>query len=206
MKGFYFITDSALSLKGNIYDVQQAVLAGVVMIQYRQKECSGKTMYEEAARLKAASSGIPFIVNDRVDVALAVNADGVHLGEEDLPYEKARELLGTKKIIGLSVHSAEQARWAEEKGVDYLGIGPIFTTQTKVDAKEPCGVEMIREIKTRCRLPIVAIGGIRPDNVTQVIQAGADAVCAISGTVAMPDVKKAIEEFQLCFTRGDRGE
>ncbi len=202
MRGFYFITDARLSLRGNAYDVQQAVLAEVAMIQYRHKECSGRDMYEEAVRLKSLSGDIPFIVNDRVDIALAVDADGVHLGAHDLPYEQARKILGTKKIIGLSVDSAEQARWAEKRGVDYLGVGPIFVTQTKVDAKEPCGVTMIRDIKKRCGLPVVAIGGICYDNVAQVIQAGADAVCAISATVTMPDIKKAIEGFQLCFNEG----
>lgn len=202
MNGFYFVTDSTLSIKGNMDDVQQAVLARVAMIQYREKKYSSKEMCEEAERLKKISSGIPFIVNDRVDVALAIEADGVHLGDEDLPYKKARKLLGTKKIIGLSVHSIEQARWAEEEGADYLGVGPVFATQTKANAQEPCGITMISDIKRKCRIPIVAIGGIHYDNVAQVIKAGADAVCAISATVAMSDVKKSVEEFQSFFTGG----
>lgn len=201
MKGFYFITDSTLSLRGNCHDVRQAVAAGATIVQYREKEASSKCLYEEALVLKKICAKIPFIINDRVDIALAIDASGVHLGSEDFPYLQARKILGKKKIIGLSVHSVSQALWAQKNGADYLGVGPIFATATKTDAKPPCGILLIQEIKKRCRIPIVAIGGINLNNVQQVVDCGADAVCAISATVKQKNIKEAVKNFQDFFNR-----
>jgi thiamine-phosphate pyrophosphorylase len=197
MRGYYFITDAGLSLAGNLADVRAAAAAGVTIVQYRNKSNVTRDMYEEALLLKTAcGENAKFIINDRIDIALAVDADGVHIGQEDMPYEQARRLLGPGKIIGVTVHDLDEALAAEAAGVDYLGLSPIFATGTKGDAGEPCGTGLIRSIKAECRIPVVAIGGIGLSNVDEVIAAGADMVCAISAVVTKADVRAAIMEFQ----------
>ena len=204
MKGYYFITDAELSRAGTVNDVQQAVAAGVEVIQYRCKDGSSAEFYAEALALKKICRGALFIVNDRVDIALAVEADGVHLGQDDLPLPVARKLLGPGKTIGLSVHSAAGAIQAEALGADYLGVGPIFSTQTKLDAGPPVGIELIRQIKSVVKLPIVAIGGITLANASEARCAGADCVCAISAVVGSENVTAEIEKFQGVFGLGGR--
>ena len=199
MKGYYFITDSRLSRAGNVRDVEQALAAGVRVVQHRDKEADLAAMIAEARRLRCLCQEALFLVNDRVEVALAVGADGVHLGQEDLHYREARRLLGEKKIIGITVNTPEQALEAARLGADYLGVSPIFATRTKPDAGEPAGLTLLREIRRRVRLPLIAIGGITLDNAPSVIEAGADGVCAISAVVTRPDVRGAIEEFQGLF-------
>jgi len=200
IKGYYFITDAGLSKNGNIKDVQNAVDAGVSVIQYRSKFNNTEAMIEEAAALKEICKGKAlFIINDIVGIALSVDADGVHVGQGDMPHETARKLLGKDKIIGVTVHGLKEAIIAERRGADYLGVSPIFSTTTKKDAGEACGVELIREIKKNCKIPVTAIGGIGIDNVKEVIAAGADAICAISAVVTKDDVKKEIRRFQEFF-------
>ena len=199
MKGYYFITDTRLSRAGNARDLEQALAAGVRVVQHRDKEASAAAMITEARILRHLCRGALFLVNDRVEVALAVAADGVHLGQEDLHYREARRLLGAKKIIGITVNTVAQALEAASLGADYLGVSPIFATQTKPDAGEPAGLHLLREIRRRVRLPLVAIGGITLDNAPDVIAAGADSVCAISAVVTRPDVREAVEEFQKLF-------
>jgi len=197
MRGYYFITDSGLSLSGNISDVRSAIAAGVKVAQYRNKSNITRDMYEEALSLKRICEGkADFIINDRLDVALAVGADGVHIGLEDMPYGEARRLLGPDKIIGVTVHDLEESLEAEAMGADYIGLSPIFATGTKGDAGAPCGTGLIAEVKKRCRVPLVAIGGIDLSNVDEVIAAGADMVCAISAVVTKQDVAAAILKFQ----------
>jgi len=197
MRGYYFITAAGLSLAGNLSDVRAAVAAGVTVVQYRNKSNITRDMYEEALLLKSACGGkAKFIVNDRIDIALAVDADGVHIGQEEMPYEQARRLLGPGKIIGVTVHDLDEALEAETRGADYLGLSPIFATGTKDDAGAPCGTAVIAELKKHCRVPVVAIGGIGLSNVDEVVAAGADMVCAISAVVTKPDVAAAILEFQ----------
>ena len=137
MKGYYFITDTGLSRAGNVKDVRRALTAGVGIVQYRAKETGTRTMLTEARELKSLCQGAIFLINDRVDVALAVDADGVHLGQEDMPYETARRLLGPDKIIGITVSTLAEARTAARQGADYLGVSPIFFTRTKPDAGTP---------------------------------------------------------------------
>jgi thiamine-phosphate pyrophosphorylase len=199
VKGFYFITDAGLSRAGNLSDVQQAVAAGVMVVQYREKQAATGVMVEEARRLRQLCRGVTFLVNDRVDVALAAAADGVHLGQDDLPYAAARRLLGKKRIIGLTVGSLAEALEAQSLGADYLGVSPIFATLTKHDAGPPAGLALLNEIRKRVTLPLVAIGGITAANAPEVIRAGADLVCAISAVVTTPDVKAEIEKFQALF-------
>ncbi|MEI8349564.1 MAG: thiamine phosphate synthase [Candidatus Omnitrophota bacterium] len=199
MKGYYFITDAILSRAGNFSDVRNALRAGVRVVQYRNKCGSTKAMHEEALSLRALCKDILFIINDRIDIALSVGADGVHLGQEDLPYASARKLLGKKKIIGMTVHSVAEAKRAQSLGADYIGVSPIFTTQTKNDAGKALGVTIIEKIKKEVQLPLVAVGGIDLINAAFVITAGADSLCAISAVIRKANVKNEIEKFQRLF-------
>lgn len=200
IKGYYFITDARLSRAGNINDVKSAVAAGVSIVQYRNKDAGTKELYEEALKLKKiCKNKTLFIINDRIDIALAVDADGVHIGTEDMPYDVARGLLGKKKIIGLTAHNIEEAKKAERLGADYVSVSPIFATSTKLDAGKPVGVSLIKKIKKPLKIPIIAIGGITLDNAKEVVRAGAEGLCAISAVVTKKDTKKEIKKFQKFF-------
>jgi len=203
MRGYYFITDSNLSIAGNISDVQNAVRAGVSFVQYREKDKDTLFLYREALQISeiCRSFNTPFVVNDRIDIAMAVDADGVHLGQTDMPYDVARSLLGKKKIIGITVHNIEEAILAEKQGADYIGVAPIFSTATKKDAGEPCGLKGLEEIKKVCKIPVAAIGGINISNAHDVIKAGADMICAISAVVSSNDVFGEIEKFNSLFKK-----
>lgn len=200
IKGYYFITDADISKSGNASDVRAAITTGVTVVQYRSKLDSTEHMIKEAKELKRICAGKAlFIINDRVGICLSVDADGVHLGQGDMSYETARDLLGRDKIIGVTVHDLKEAVMAEKKGADYLGVSPIFSTTTKDDAGRPCGAALIKEIKKACRVPVTAIGGIDLDNAKEVIDAGADAICAISAVITKDDVKGEVEKFQALF-------
>lgn len=200
MKGYYFITEPALSLAGVIGDTVDALRAGTTIVQYRQKSGSSAALYTEALELRALCRSALFLVNDRIDIAMAVNADGVHIGRDDLPLPVARRLLGPKRVIGVSVRSLDEAVRAVDEGANYLGVGPIFATTTKGDAGRPVGIELLQEIRRECKLPLAAIGGITPANAREVITAGADMVCAISAVVGAPDVGRAVRSFQDLFS------
>jgi thiamine-phosphate pyrophosphorylase len=199
MKGYYFITDSRLSRQGNTSDVKNALAAGVEVVQYREKFLDSARMYEEALKLRKICKDITFIINDRLDLALGVNADGLHLGKKDIPYAVARRILGKKKIIGLTVHSLKEAMQAERLGADYIGVAPIFPTATKIDAQKPVGTKLLKEIRKKVNIPIVAIGGISLLNAEEVIRSGVDCLCAISAVVRKPNVRKEIMKFQRLF-------
>jgi thiamine-phosphate pyrophosphorylase len=204
VKGYYFITDTGLSKAGNSSDVAHALTAGVQVIQYRRKEASSRELYEEALTLQNLCRGkAVFLVNDRVDIAVAVQADGVHIGQEDLPYAAARAILGSGKIIGVTVHNLDEALNAEKAGANYLGVSPIFATTTKLDAGKPAGLTLIRQIKSAVKIPVTAIGGIHLENAASVVEAGADSLCAISAVVTKPDVSRAIREFQRLYHLAD---
>ncbi len=200
MRGFYFITDAQLSRAGIFNDVKSAIAAGVEVVQYRNKSLSTKMMFEQALILRKLCRKITFLINDHVDLALAVGADGVHLGQDDLSFKAARELLGKNKIIGLTVHSLSQAQDAEKIGANYLGVSPIFGTKTKSDAGKPVGCALIKSIKQKVSLPIIAIGGINLSNAREVISAGADGLAVISAVITKPDVKNEIKKFQKLFS------
>jgi thiamine-phosphate pyrophosphorylase len=153
-------------------------------------------MVEEASEIKRiCSDRAIFLVNDRIDVALAVDADGVHIGQDDMPIELAKKLLGANKIIGLSVSDTNEAIEAEKSGADYVGLGPIFDTATKKDAGKGIGPLKIREVKDAIKIPVVAIGGINKENCESVIQNGADSLVAISAVVCSDDVKRETRYF-----------
>jgi thiamine-phosphate pyrophosphorylase len=201
VKGYYFITDSKLSRAGNKSDVSSAVSCGVKTVQYRNKNAETREMYQEALELSeiCRDAGSLFLINDRLDIALAVEADGVHVGQLDMPCIKARRLLGEGKIIGVTVHNPAEAILAEREGADYLGVSPIFQTATKPDAGKPAGIRLIEEIREHVRIPLIAIGGINHSNAADVVRAGADGLCAISCVVAEENVRERIQRFQELF-------
>ncbi|OGS23268.1 MAG: thiamine-phosphate diphosphorylase [Elusimicrobia bacterium RIFOXYA2_FULL_39_19] len=200
IRGYYFITDSGLSKKGNLSDVKNAVKAGVSVVQYRNKSGSSRELFDEALELKKICAGKAlFIINDRIDIALAVNADGVHLGLEDMYYKEARKILGKGKIIGLTVHNIKEALQARRWGADYLGFSPVFATNTKADAGKPAGTKLLAAVKSGVNIPVVAIGGINLSNAGEVVRAGADSLCAISAVITSNDVVKEIKKFQKMF-------
>jgi thiamine-phosphate pyrophosphorylase len=201
VKGYYFITDSKLSRAGNESDVLSAVSCGVRVVQYRNKNAETREMYQEAMRLGeiCRDLGSIFLINDRIDIALAAEADGVHLGQSDMPCPAARRLLGPDKVIGVTVHNLAEALEAQSVGADYLGVSPIFQTATKPDAGKPAGIRLIEEIQREVDIPLIAIGGINHDNATEVVRAGADGLCAISCVVAKENVKEEISKFQEIF-------
>jgi thiamine-phosphate pyrophosphorylase len=205
MRGFYFITDAGLSRAGNVSDVKSALAAGVKVVQYRDKHSAPRLCRQEALVLRRLCRDALFLVNDRVDLALEVGADGVHLGQDDMDLEAARKLLGSNRIIGFTVHNVAEAVEAESRGADYLGVSPIFPTATKADAGRPAGLELLREIRGRVALPLAAIGGLTLATAASVIRAGADAICAISAVVTRPDVRMEIEKFQEFFKQENHG-
>lgn len=180
--------------------VKDALAGGADLIQYREKEASTREMIKEGRELLKLTrrAGVSLIINDRVDVALAIAADGVHLGQDDLPLEDARRLIGSDKIIGISTHNLQEAVAAERGGADYLGFGAIFPTETKRDSQLK-GLVGLREIKTVIKIPVLAIGGISLDNVNQVREAGADGVAVVSAIVAAPDPAAATARFKNVF-------
>lgn len=204
---FYLVTDSGLSKKGTLSDVKEAIEAGCKIVQYREKNRSTKEMIGEAAEIKRiCSDKAIFLVNDRIDVALAVDADGVHIGQDDMPIGTARMLLGEDKLIGLTVHNKDEAIEAEKKGADYVGLSPIFDTATKKDAGDGIGSEKIQEIKTAISIPVVAIGGINKENCESVVQNGADSLVAISAVICSDDVKSEIKSFIDIIRKIRRGK
>jgi thiamine-phosphate pyrophosphorylase len=180
----YPITDTQIS--GLSHAEQVAIFAerGATVVQIREKQASAVEFYEQAraALAIAAERGVHLIINDRVDIALATGATGVHLGQDDLPPEAARRLLGEDAVIGYSTHSVAQALEAARMPIDYLAIGPVFTTSTKENPDPVVGLEGLRAVKAAIgSLPLVAIGGIKPANTAEVLAAGADSVAMISG-------------------------
>ena len=167
-------------------------------MQLREKDCSTREFIEQALTLKdlLKTRGVPLIINDRVDVAQAVEADGVHLGQTDMPLENAKSLLGNSMIIGISAESLPDAIKAEKGGADYLGVSPIYATPTKTDTAPPLGLEGLREIRKAVRIPLVGIGGLSKDNSADVIRCGADGVAVVSAIVAADDPKAAAKELK----------
>jgi len=186
--GLCFITDRSIC-NLSCEEMSLAVLkSGVKWIQYREKNKTRKDMYEDSVKLRALTKDYHaiFIVNDYPDIALSVDADGVHLGQDDLPLKEARRIMGKKKIIGISTHSVEQAISAEAGGADYIGFGPVFHTTTK-DAGIPKGTDMVREVKRQVHIPVVAVGGIDLGNIRRVLETGVDAV-AVSSALLRGDI------------------
>ena len=193
----YVVLDRTAARGRDLVELLALALAGGSrMIQLREKEWPSGRLLPLAEKLRAAcaAAGATFIVNDRVDLALAVGADGVHLGQDDLPARAARPLLRPGMILGISTHSVEQARAAQADGADYVAVGSMFATTSKADF-QLVGPDLMRKLRGEIRVPLIGIGGITPDNVSEVIQAGADGVAVISAVCAAPDPKAAAARF-----------
>ncbi|MBI4844232.1 MAG: thiamine phosphate synthase [Nitrospirae bacterium] len=189
------ITDSAIAGISNPEIAKRAFSAGVRTIQLREKRAPKRDIFKDAEEIRklALRYNATFIVNDYVDIALAVDADGLHLGQDDMPVKEARKILGKKKIIGVSTHSIKQAVKAQEEGADYIGFGPVFRTTTK-DAGRPKGLKMLREVRSKVSIPIAAIGGITSETSSSLFAAGAD-VLAVSSAILSGDIEKNIRTF-----------
>lgn len=191
---FYVITDRLLSRGCSHADVvRKAIDGGATCIQLREKDASSRELYLLASELRAITreKDTVLIINDRLDIALAVGADGVHLGQDDLPVDAARGIMPPEMILGVSVDNPRQAREAQAMGASYLGAGAVFATATKADAGEPVGLQAISKICRIVDIPVVGIGGINLHNAGQVIQAGAAGVAVISAVVAADDITLA---------------
>ncbi len=198
LSGLYIILDPSVCPPRPLIEVlETAAEAGAVLFQYRNKTASMKDAYVEALALRqaAAKAGVLFIVNDRCDLALAIDADGVHLGQGDLPLDLARKVMGSEKLIGISTHSPTQVRDATAGKPDYLGFGPIFTPGSKQDHDPVVGLEGLRAIRSLTPLPVFAIGGIHLDRVDDVVRAGANGVAVISAILKAPDISHAVRSF-----------
>ena len=190
----YLVTDRGLSLGRDLETVVlQAVQGGVTLVQLREKDIDTREFITLGQRLKAAlaGSGVPLLINDRVDVALAIDADGVHIGQSDMPYEIARRLLGPDKIIGLSVETMDEVIAANDLDVDYVAVSPVFATTTKTDTLTPFGYEGLEKACKLTRHPICGIGGMNASTVGEAIARGADGVAVVSAIVSAPDPCKA---------------
>ncbi|MEW6599387.1 MAG: thiamine phosphate synthase [Nitrospirota bacterium] len=191
----YLVTDTRIAGLSHTRIVRRMINAGIRTIQLREKCLSKKDIYHTAVDIRKFTKkcGVVFIMNDYPDIALAVDADGVHLGQEDMPVAEARKIIGKQKIIGVSTHSLSQAIRAQEDGADYIGFGPMFHTTTK-DAGSPRGITSLRRVAQHITIPIVAIGGITWENVNTVLKSGADAT-AVSSGILYGDIKANVKKF-----------
>lgn len=200
----YLVTDRGLSKLPFYEMIEKAVEGGVTVVQLREKSLSTREFIEEAIEVKKIleGRGIPLIINDRVDITIAVEADGVHLGNEDMPVELARKILGKKFIIGASAGSVEEAIEKERMGADYIAVSPVFPTPTKPDAGQPLGLDGVREMKKFIKVPLIGIGGINRENVVEVIKSGADGVAVVSAIVSSVDPEKSARELRELIKKG----
>ena len=199
MFDLYVVTDESLSKgRSNVEIARLAYEGGADVVQLRMKNASKEDMLKDALKIKEIADDFSkfFIVNDNIEVAIESNADGVHLGQSDLPLEKAIEMIGPNKMIGISVTTVEEAKKAEAGGAAYVGVGSIFATSTKPDATQSLGLDAIYKIRQEVNIPIVAIGGINQGNIQSVIRAGADCAAVVSAVVAQDDVKKAAHDLR----------
>jgi len=195
----YLVTDRSLSKGRSTAEIVAAAVAGgVSCIQLREKSCGTRKFLNEALALQPLlkSRNIPLIINDRLDIALAIEADGVHLGQSDMPLGRARKIAGDSLIIGISAESVDDALRAEQQGADYIGISPVFSTPTKTDIAPPLGLEGVRQIRALVDIPLVGIGGINSDNAESVLAAGADGIAVVSAIVSAADPAGAAKKLK----------
>jgi thiamine-phosphate diphosphorylase len=205
----YLVTDRELSMgRGNLSIVQSAAKGGVSCVQLREKNCSTREFIEEALILKEflKKQNIMLLINDRVDVALAVGADGVHLGQKDLPFAMAKKIVGDSMVVGISTETFDDAARAEKEGADYIGVGPIYPTSTKTDTGEPLGLDGLRHIRKLVKIPIVAIGGLNHTNAKSAIKYGADGIAVVSAIVSAKNPEKAANELKKIIVKAKNNE
>lgn len=192
----YLITDSKLANYSMEQIIVKAIAGGATIVQYREKDADTQGLIRIADRLHkiTKASGIPLIINDRVDIALAVDAEGVHVGQEDMPVSMARKIIGPEKILGVSVGTVTEALKAVGGGADYLGAGDIFGTTSKDDAGEPIGLKMLKKIAEAVSVPVVGIGGVTKTNAGSVMEMGADGIAVISAIISKPNPEKEARE------------
>lgn len=200
----YLLTDRKI-LKGRdlIRAVEEAIRGGVTLLQLREKEASTREYYELALKMKELTHSfkLPLIINDRLDIALAADADGLHIGQEDLPLTAARKLLGPGKILGLSVSNVQEAMYGEQNGADYLGAGAVYHTGSKDMAEPPIGPEELKRIKDAVSIPVVAIGGIGLSNIHEVKETGVDGVAVISAILGSQEIEGTARELINAWRR-----
>lgn len=193
----YLVTDSDILEGRDFYNcIEEALKGGVTILQLREKDASGKEFLERAIKLRELTKkyNVKFIINDRVDIAMVCNADGVHVGQSDIPANKVRELIGEDKIVGVSARTVEEALIAKENSADYLGVGAMFTTTTKLDAKS-VSIEKLKEIKKAVDLPIVAIGGLSLNNIDKLKVCNVDGYAVVSAILGAPNIKLECEKW-----------
>jgi thiamine-phosphate pyrophosphorylase len=206
LRGLYLLLDPAASSSRSLADVlKEAADHGVRLFQYRDKQASMSEAYRQGTELRrvSADAGALLIVNDRCDLALAVDADGVHVGQTDLPLAEARLLMGPEKILGVSTHTPAQATAALAERPDYLAYGPIFATLTKLDHEAVVGIDELRKIRRRVPVPLFAIGGIAAGDVNKILETGADGVAVCSAVLQAPDIGHAVDAFMKQFVKSD---
>lgn len=190
------ITEDAGPGRGHLEVARAALAGGATLVQLRDKGATAAALFRLAAALLplCRQAGVPLVVNDRLDVALAAGADGVHLGQDDLPAAEARRLLGPDRILGVSAATPAEARAAEQAGADYVGVGPVFPTATKPDAGEAVGLKALAAVRAAVAIPVLAIGGITAANAGAAVAAGADGVAVISAVSRAPDMAAAVRD------------
>lgn len=199
----YLVTDRSLMSTATLIEaVEQAILGGCTMIQLREKNISSLDFYRQSVEVKKITEQyhVPFIINDRIDIAMAVNADGVHIGQSDIPAAIVRDLIGTDMLLGVSAASVKEAVQAANDGADYLGVGAMFPTGTKTDANY-VSIEELKKIRHAVNLPIIAIGGINKSNIKLFYNTGINGLAVVSAIIAQPDIQKAAAEMKCMFCK-----
>ena len=199
----YLVTDRNILKNRDLKDeVENAIKGGVTLVQLREKECGGKDFLKYAVEVKEITDkyDIPLIINDRVDIALAIDAAGVHVGQNDIPAKVVRELIGKNKVLGISASNLEEAKKAVEDGADYLGVGAIYSTSTKKDAKN-VKLNMLKEIRDNIKIPIVAIGGIDKNNAKEVIECNIDGIAVVSAILSENNIELAAKNLKSFFIK-----
>lgn len=193
--GLYFITDRKLSKSSVVRDAEAAIKGSAAIVQYRENALPKKEMLNEASEIQkmCKAAGIPFMVNNYMDLMLELNADGVHLGQEDMPLHEARKI-ADGKIIGITVHNLKEAKEAEAWGASYVAVSPVFETKTKMDAGKAVGLELLKEVKENVRVPVVAIGGINMENLDAVLDCGVYSIAMISAVLEADDVRVRVQD------------
>lgn len=205
--GLYAITDEKFSNgRDAIFQAKELARAGVPILQYREKYKGKRYKLEQAREIRkiTADAGVLFIVNDDVDIALAVEADGIHIGQDDMPADEVRKLVGPRMMIGLSTHNGEQLREASRLPVDYIGVGPIYSTETKVNVCDPVGLSYLDEAVAADLLPLVAIGGIKEHNIKAVLNTGAKTVCLVTEIIGAENIRQRAMDLASVIYSGNQ--